>query len=300
LLKSSFNSYAKINLGLAITGKRSDNYHLLSSLFIPITLHDTISIELDYAKELEVKIKAKSFYSKSIPLDDTNIIYKAAKLVSELSNVKFKLNVDIEKNIPVKSGLGGGSSNAAFLIKELNKLLKLDYSLEYLQKISLSLGADIPFFIKAKPSLVEGIGEKISVFDIKESFELLIIKPSVDISTAMLYSSFILDLTLRNSNVNNFSQIKKSFSKKLADLDIMAKLSNDLEKTAIKKSNEIEQAKTFINKYSPIVCMMSGSGSSVYGVFKKAPDLGLKKFKGFKAGFIDDWFFCNTKFLRRT
>jgi len=300
LLKDSFKSYAKVNLGLAITGKREDNYHLLSSLFIPIGLHDKISIQLSLSNNFSFSISGSSWFYKDIPYNSLNILYKAAELISNISKIKFNLKLNIEKNIPTGSGLGGGSSNAASLLKSLNKLLNLNYKNEFLKEISLKLGADCAFFIESKPALVQGIGEEIKNFDIEETYELLIVKPDVNISTKQIYSDFILDLTLQNSDVNNFSHIRKAFSCGLADKGILSKLTNDLESTAVKKSGEIKKVRAFIEQYEPIVCMMSGSGSSVYGIFNKAPSFSvLNHYLDYSAGFIGNWFLCNTKFMRR-
>jgi len=300
LLKANFKSYSKINLGLAITAKRPDNYHILSSLFIPISLYDELDIDLKISDNFAFNLRGSSWFYKDIPTDKSNIMYKVAKLISNTSGINFEIDINIKKNIPTGAGLGGGSSNGSYLLKALNSLLNLNYSNDFLKDLSLKIGADCPFFIEAQAALVEGIGEKIKLFDIKESYELLILTPDVNISTKEIFTDFILDLTLQNSGANNFSHIRNAFSCGLADKGVISKLSNDLESTALKKSFKIKQAREFIEKFSPIVCMMSGSGSSVYGVFEKAPFIeGLEVFDGFSAGFIGNWFLCNTKFMRR-
>lgn len=300
-LSSSFVSYAKINLGLAITAKRPNGYHELCSLFIPIGLYDNISIELKGSDCFSCQIYADGFFVNDFPCNENNILYKTAKLVSDKTDLKFKINIYVEKNIPIGAGLGGGSSNAAALLNELNKLLSLKYNRQELIDIALSLGADVPFFLDPRPALVEGIGEKIRFFEPIKNYNVLIVKPSANISTSEIFNEYIFDLTLPLSGVNNFSRIKDMFYHALSDENIISKLNNDLEIVALKKCDKINLAKKCVEKFSPLVCMMSGSGSAVFGLFDVSPKIEMSLVKDtYSATYDGENFLCITKFIRRT
>lgn len=300
LIKCKNKSYAKINLGLAVTGKRADLYHELCSLFIPIGLFDVLNIEFEEAESFRCQIVADGLFSSALPLDNSNLIYRACELVSKTYNKNFNIKVTVEKNIPSGAGLGGGSSNAALILNELNFLLKLNLSNLELKKLALKLGADVPFFIDSVASLVEGIGEKITPFHIHKEYEILLIKPKESVSTSEVFKDYILDLTLNSLSANNFYHIRNLYSCGLSDTHIMSKLSNDLEGLAVRKCPEITKVKDYIKGFSPIVCMMSGSGSSVFGVFEKLSlDFGKNLCDTFYVSQLGNWFLFKTKFMRR-
>lgn len=300
MIKIKKKSYAKINLGLAVTGKRADSYHELSSLFIPIGLYDVLDFEFKKSDNFKCEIISTGLFSSKLPTNESNLIYKTSALISKMFSVNFNIKVNIEKNIPMGAGLGGGSSNAALVLKELNNFLKLKLSKTELMDIAVKLGADVPFFIESKASLVQGIGEIIIPFDMNKEYQILLIKPEESISTREVFKDFNLDLTLNCLNVNKLHHIESLFSSGLADTSSMSKLHNDLECVAVKKCPEIEKVKEYIMSFSPIVCMMSGSGTSVFGVFENLSlDFGGNSCDTFIASRLGNWFLFKSKFMRR-
>ncbi len=274
-------SHAKINLGLYITGKRSNGYHELCSAFLPIELHDKIEIK----KADKFSIIATGPFGKICPTDERNTMFKA---YSKLNVPPVQIN--IEKNIPSEAGLGGGSSNAAMVLKGLNELYDLRLNSTELKSIGSEIGADVPFFIDEEPALVEGIGELINPFELKRNYWILLIKPLKGLSTADVYKQFTLSLTLKNSNVKHTEHLRKLCFQGLKEAEELKSLYNDLESISVKILPEISAIRAYLAALSPLVTMMSGSGSSVFDVFDSEPDVDGPKDK--------DWFFCKTKVKR--
>ena len=150
-------SRAKINLSIDVLGKREDGYHLVEMIMQTIDLYDIIKI-----KEIEIDEININSNSSDIPLNENNIVYKAAKVLKDQFNIKNGVEIFIEKNIPVAAGMAGGSSNAAAVLVGLNKLWKLNLSEVRLQEIGLKLGADVPFCISGNAALAQGIGEELT------------------------------------------------------------------------------------------------------------------------------------------
>ena len=162
MLLHNYTSSAKVNLGLQILNKREDGYHNLHSLFIEIDLAD----ELIFTPSDEFHLTIEGKEGAEISLDESNLITKSYRLFqSIMKNVSTEYAIHLKKIIPIGSGLGGGSSNAAAVLRVLNKLWKINFSPSKLEKIGKELGADIPFFIRGGFQLAEGIGEKLTPQD---------------------------------------------------------------------------------------------------------------------------------------
>jgi 4-diphosphocytidyl-2-C-methyl-D-erythritol kinase len=274
-------SHAKINLGLYITGKRSNGYHELCSAFLPIELCDKIEI----TKSDKFSISATGPFASTCPTDERNTMFKA---YSKLNVHPVKIS--IEKNIPSEAGLGGGSSNAAAVLKGLNDLYGLKLSAQELKNIGSSIGADVPFFIDEEPALVEGIGELIKPFKLERNYWILLIKPGKGLSTAEVYRQFTLSLTLKTSNVKHTEHLRNLCFQGLKKAEELKTLHNDLEGISVQILPEISAIRAYLESLSPLVTMMSGSGSSVFAVFDSEPAVEGPKDK--------DWFFCKTKVKR--
>lgn len=243
---------AKINLGLNILRKRKDGYHDISSVFYPV---------MECVDILEiVKYDSFEFVNSGIKIPGgENICEKAWKLLHNdyrIGNVKIHLH----KQIPVGAGLGGGSSDASFTLKALNELFELNLNNLELEKYSLLLGADCPFFIDNKPKLVEGIGDKMISIDLDLSdFEIRLINPGIHISTKESYSGVV-------------PQIPKLSVEKIIELPINEwknKLKNDFENSIFLQHSSIKDIKNSLYKEGAIYVSMSGTGSVVYGIFEK-------------------------------
>ena len=243
---------AKINLGLNVLKKREDGYHEISSVFYP--LFETVDI-------LEIKKSENfSFCSTGIEIPKgKNLCEKAWTLLQNdfgIGNVKIHLH----KQIPIGGGLGGGSSNASFTLKVLDKLFKLKLTNKELKRYALKLGADCPFFIDNEPKKVKGIGEKMTKFDLDLSnYKIKLINPEIHISTKEAYNT----IKPRNPefSINKIIQLPIREWKNY--------LRNDFEESIIKKYPVIKEKKEELYKNGAVYASMTGSGSVLYGIFNK-------------------------------
>ena len=248
---------AKINIGLNILSKREDGYHNLSTLFYPINdLHDILTFERSDKFE---------FYcdSESIPSDSSNLVVKAKNLLELVTKRKIDVKISLSKNIPSQAGLGGGSSDAAATLLSLNEMFNL--GLEYVQLIDLALqlGSDVPFFIKAKPAIGTSRGEILKHIELEIHRPILIINPHINISTKEAFNN----ISPSNQKFNYETAIKNS---ELNYFDLRLNLKNDFEKYVFEKYPEIAAIKTLLYREGALLSLMSGSGSTVFGIF---PDL---------------------------
>lgn len=255
----SLKSRAKINLSIDVIGKREDGYHIVEMIMQTIDLYDDIKL-----KELEednIIIKSECSY---IPLNEDNIVYKAAKLIKEKMDIKKGIEIFIKKNIPVAAGMAGGSSNAAAVLVGLNELWKLGLSKDELRDLGLKLGADVPFCIEGGTALAEGIGEKLTyIKGINKDVNILVCKPDIFVSTKEVYQS--LDIKNIEKRPDN-----KLLIEKLKNDDIVSvsnNMVNVLEEVTSKKYSDIKVIEDIIAKNGAMGTMMSGSGPTVFGFF---------------------------------
>lgn len=247
-------SPAKINLFLHITGKRPNGYHTIISLMSCVGLYDTLLLTFDTDRILV------SCSNATIPVDKTNLAYQAAELFLKTAGIKSGVSILIEKKIPVSAGLGGGSSNAAAVLLGLNRRFGGPFTLDQLLSMGLTIGADVPFFVFGKPAVATGIGETLSPYNHLESLKVLLVYPGFGISTADMYKNINLGLTKCEKKIRLFSFENKDF-------DIKRHLCNDLESVAIAKFPEIRAIKEALVKNGACRALMSGSGSTVFGLF---------------------------------
>ncbi len=182
-------AHAKINLGLNVVGKREDGYHELEMVMMPISLHDLIYVNRMDKEEIQITSN-----SKSIPTNESNIMYKAAVLMKERYHLPGGMLIHIYKHIPIQAGLAGGSADGAAVLRAINDMYKLHLSKETLANIGAELGADIPFCIYEKPAFVEGIGEKLTF--IEQHFDdvyILLVKPRRGVSTKKSFGRLQLE-----------------------------------------------------------------------------------------------------------
>jgi len=241
-------SFAKINLGLEIYGKREDGYHNLRTIFQTVNIFDIIKVRDNNSKGINI-----NGIDSSIALKEDNSIFKAFKIISRNYDLKCGFEVFVEKKIPVGSGLGGGSSNAAVFLLFLNEYFKLGLSLESLIEIAKEIGADVPFFLVGGTVLAEGIGEKLSLLDDLEERLIGIVVPDIKVSTSLIFSEFNLTSTQFESKINLFCKSKN-----------FAVLENNLEKVTFRLFPEIKRIKDNMLNSGCEFVLMSGSGSSVY------------------------------------
>ena len=255
---------AKINLSLCVVGQRRDGYHLLDTIMVPVSLYDEIEIRKIRPASAK-KRKADPLIKVTcdhplVPRGEKNSAYKAAQLLMQRIGSEQPVHVRIRKRIPVGAGLGGGSSDAAATLVGLNRLLNLRLSTAKLEKMALSLGADVPFFIRARPARAHGIGERLHPIRKLARLWMVIVYPGFPVSTAGVFKHVRSKLTKPLVNTSISSSLK-SFDK-LAGL-----LVNDLESVTFKQYPKLSLIKARLLHEGAAGGLMSGSGSSVFGVF---------------------------------
>ncbi len=256
-MKFSLKSNAKINIGLNVTGVLPNGYHLLDMVMVPISLVDRLDGEIfDEEGELEITTN-----KPSIPTGKENILWKIYNKFYEMSGLPRKrIKLHLEKVIPHEAGLGGGSSNGAFFLKELNNYHNNFFSLEELIEIGKSIGADIPFFIVNKPSRVKGIGEEIEVIENNLDRDIILIKPNFGVSTAKAYKNMYM---LNNKVDADIDKIVCG----LRDNDITSveeSIENHLEQGLLLEDSNIIEFRKRLSNIPNMKFFMSGSGSAYY------------------------------------
>jgi 4-diphosphocytidyl-2-C-methyl-D-erythritol kinase len=273
--KFEFISPAKVNLFLRIVGKQPDGYHQLISLMCPVSLHDRISIQFQ-TKQMQITCT-----HPQIPINSDNLALKAAEAFYKATSYNDCVFMAIEKNIPVGAGLGGGSSNAATVLLALNQWYRWPLRLEQLKKIALTLGADVPFFLEKAVSLVCGIGEHLHRIAVDIRYPLIIVYPGFSVSTAWAFKNFKFDLTIEKLNDIKFKLISRYKNTKDLEVDWISDIQNDLEKVTFSKYPILSDIKKDLIKLGAVQSVMSGSGSSIIGIFNddKKRQSALKQLK---------------------
>lgn len=241
----------KINLGLNIVRRRNDGYHDIETCFFPVGWTDVLEI---------IPASETKFNQTGIPIAGdvtTNIVNKAYDLLKKDFNIG-PVEIHLHKIIPHGAGLGGGSSDAAHAIKLLNTIFQLDISLEQLKKYALMLGSDCPFFLEPKPMLGTGRGEILESYSVDITGKYLtLIKPDVHVSTAEAYAEVVPEMPSVS-----LRELLKSPLNSWRDL-----IMNDFEKSVFLRYPKIRQIKDFLYQEGAVYASMSGSGSTVYGIF---------------------------------
>lgn len=283
---------AKINLTLEVVGKRSDGYHLLRTVMLKLKkLQDKLTIGIASAEKTEIILRCDQ---KEIPTDERNTCHKAIKLFLEKIKKTARVEIKLEKKIPSGAGLGGGSSDAASVLQVLNQFFHFLLTDKELSKIASEVGKDVPFFLSKKEgALMEGLGDDLKKeFIITNKFFVLIIKPPEAVSTQMAYGGLAERMWfLNNKNRKDISwQLAKTLTKKVSTAEIVGGLYNDFEISIENQLPIIKELKQSLLVFGAQGALMSGSGSSVFGIFssektlKSAENILRKKYKGFFVG----------------
>jgi 4-diphosphocytidyl-2-C-methyl-D-erythritol kinase len=249
-------AYAKINIGLHVLGKRPDGYHNIETIFRLIDLYD----ELEFVEGDE-----GIAFTSNTPLlanDNDNLCIRAANLLRDLTGVHMGVEITLKKHIPLGAGLGGGSSDAAAVLRGLTKLWSLDVSTEELQTISATLGSDVPFFFTSQTAYATGRGERLTPFTAQIPYWILVVTPNVHVSTGWAYSN----VTPRGPQ--NRPDLRGLLETAIDQPEILrANLANDFEESVFREFRDISRLKESLLKEGADVALMSGSGSSVFGFF---------------------------------
>lgn len=248
---------AKINLGLSIIAKRNDDYHDVETVMIPIPFVDILEI---------IPSESFEFHSSgiAIPSDSKdNLCVKAFELIRQKHNIP-NVYMHLRKQIPMGAGLGGGSSDAAYVLKTLNELFELHLSLETLEEYAAQLGSDCPFFIQTIPQLAKGRGEVLTSIPLTlHSYYLVLLNPGIHVGTKDAYAGVIPQVK-ENSILDSVQQEVNTWQEYLV---------NDFEKSVFFQFPEIAKLKENLLQNGAIYAAMSGSGSSVFGIYKNKPEI---------------------------
>jgi len=246
---------AKINIGLSVLSKRADGYHNLSTLFYPITdLYDILTFQP--ADQFNF-----SCSDKSLPLDSGNLVVKAKELLEKKMDKRISARIELKKKIPSQAGLGGGSSDAAATLISLNEMFRLGLKHEDLLGIALELGSDVPFFLRALPALGSSRGEILELVDLTITEPVLIVNPGINISTKEAFRKIIpADVKADYSPLIKEGRLDFNFMRR--------NIRNDFEKYVFELFPEIGEIKDMLNHAGALFSLMSGSGSTVYGIFE--------------------------------
>lgn len=256
-MKFSLNSNGKINIGLNVTGRCESGYHLLDMVMVPINLSDTMTGEITDAKgTLTIETN-----KKDIPTGKENILYKIYdKFYDESALERKKVYVYLEKRIPHQAGLGGGSSNGAFLLKLLNSFHDNYFSMEKMIEIGKSVGTDIPFFLINKSARVTGIGENIEIIENNLESALIIIKPDFGVSTGKAYKNMYMLNNKRDADIDKIVLGLKENSLSTVENSI----ENHLEQGLLLEDENIIDFRKRLAALNNMKFFMSGSGSAYY------------------------------------
>jgi 4-diphosphocytidyl-2-C-methyl-D-erythritol kinase len=262
-------SYAKVNIGLNILNKRNDGYHNIETIFIPIDLYDEITIE-DGFNDIIIETN-----NPAVPTDERNTCHKAVKLLENYAKTKFQLTIGIEKKIPIGAGLGGGSSNAAKVLDEIVKLKTININKEDLLNIALKVGSDVPYFLNAGVASAKGRGEILVYLDITIPYWIVIVYPSLSISTKWAYDNIGEKKDPKEKNFKDILLNNINKPDKLKEL-----LTNDFEPIVFKRYPGLISIKNVLYEKGAVYASLSGSGSSLFGLYdsKAAADRAYNAF----------------------
>ena len=265
-------AYAKINLGLDVLRKREDGYHDVSMIMQSIKLHDRITIHR--SAEPGIHIRTNLSY---LPNDRGNLAYKAADLFLDTMSIKDGLTILLEKSIPVAAGLAGGSSDAAAVLKGLNKIYRTGLSQKELMKLGVQLGADVPYCIMLGTALSEGIGELLTSLPPMPDCMILLVKPDISVSTKYVYENLSLSKDSIHPDIT-------AMCGALAEGNLYSltrKMDNILQTVTIKDYPIITKIKNKMLELGAVTSLMSGSGPTVFGIFKNY-EVSKKAYSYFK------------------
>ncbi len=247
--------HAKINLGLSVISKRSDGFHNLETVFYPVPIRDALEI---------VPSDENLFFQTGLKIagrQEENLVLKACRLLEKDYHPVKPLEIHLHKNIPMGAGLGGGSSDAAAIIQLINRYFNLEISSDILAAYALEIGSDCPFFMQSFPCFATGRGEILEPLNVDISnYSLLLVHPEIRINTAWAFSKISPSVPKYN--------LKQSISKPIQDW--IYTISNDFEPAVFEAHPSLQVIKSRLYEAGAIYASMTGSGSTIYGIFEKS------------------------------
>lgn len=272
----SLKALAKINLGLDVVRRREDGYHEVRMIMQTIQLYDRLDIKRTQEPGIQIQTNL-SF----LPVNENNLIYKAAKLLMDEFSITDGVSVKLDKRIPVAAGMAGGSTDAAAMLIGVNRLFSLGLTKRQLMERGVQIGADVPYCIMRGTALAEGIGESLSPLPPMVKCPVLIAKPSISVSTKFVYQNLKLDDTTIHPDIDRLIDDIKA--KNLHD--IAAHMGNVLETVTIPNYPVIDEIKKHMLSNGAVGAMMSGSGPTVFGLFDDE-DTAKKAYKAMRSSHL--------------
>ena len=272
----SLKALAKINLGLDVVRRREDGYHEVRMIMQTIQLYDRLDIKRTQEPGIQIQTNL-SF----LPVNENNLIYKAAKLLMDEFSKTDGVSVKLDKRIPVAAGMAGGSTDAAAMLIGVNRLFSLGLTKRELMERGVQIGADVPYCIMRGTALAEGIGEALSPLPPMVKCPVLIAKPSISVSTKFVYQNLKLDDTTIHPDIDRLIDDIKA--KNLHD--IAAHMGNVLETVTIPNYPVIDEIKKHMLSNGAVGAMMSGSGPTVFGLFDDE-DTAKKAYKAMRSSHL--------------
>ena len=255
-------SFAKINLSLRVLGKRPDCYHEISTTLQTISLHDDLLFESNVSGEISL-----SCDDPEIPLGAENLVIRAARSLKDRYSADVGADIRLHKRIPVKAGLGGGSSNAAVTLLALNELWRINANTAVLAAMAAELGADVPFFLHGGTAKATGTGTTLTPLPDNEVMHLIVLHPRASVSTSEAYKALNSPVLTSNNPIPILAgsahggQFSESYPRTLPELE------NDFESVIFDMEPEIERAMSALMTAGASSALLAGSGSSVFGIF---------------------------------
>lgn len=251
---------AKVNLGLDVLRRRENGYHDVKMVMQTVNLHDTLTITKREDTQIVITTNAGE-----LPLSEDNLIYKAARLLFEEAGNECGVSVHLDKQIPIAAGMAGGSTDAAATLVGLNELFKFGFNKGELARVGVKIGADVPYCIYGGTYLSEGIGEVLTKLPDAPDCFVVIAKPEIGVSTKYVYENLHVETIEKHPDIDGMVDAIKAGS-----LDgVTAKMENILENVTVKRYPEIARMKACLEENGAEKALMSGSGPTVFGIFKE-------------------------------
>lgn len=253
-------AYAKINIGLDVLRRRADGYHEVRMIMQTIDLCDDLCIERTTQPGIRLRTD-----STELPVDGNNLICKAADLLFREKGIREGVQITLTKRIPVAAGMAGGSADAAAAMRGLNELFEMGYSISELQRLGVKLGADIPYCLTGGTMLSEGIGEILSPLPAPPECFLVVAKPDINVSTAFVYGNLHAETLTYHPDIDGIITALREH-----DLGgITDRLGNVLETVTVREYPVIEELKELMRREGAENALMSGSGPTVFGIYRR-------------------------------
>ena len=279
---------AKINLDLRITGRRTDGYHLLDSIVVFTEFGDELKAEV--SNQLEIDISGP--FASDLPKSNNNLILKSCKLLCEVAGVQPNIKFYLTKNLPVSSGIGGGSADAAAAMNLTRKILSLNINDNNFNDIGVNVGADVPVCLRSVSSHMSGIGNKINQLYFQDDLYILLVNPRISISTSDIFKKY----TKSNVDFDTQRQINNNKINLLPIIRSLNRSKNSLQNVVCNLNKEVPAILDILAKTSEVLLSrMSGSGATCFGVYHTAEN--CHNAANMVRLFNKDWWLKETKIL---